>query len=525
MPNQRNRTAIELVTIAGLCALLFYYGLGSFGLVGADEPRYAQIAREMLARHDWVTPVLNGTAWLEKPVLYYWGAMISYSIFGVHDWAARVPTAFMTTLMVFAVYVFMRRFRRGSEMNSALALASLAGIIGLARAASTDMPLAAMFTFGMLGWYAWYETQQRRYLCVFYFFMALATLAKGPVAPFLAGLIVVVFAVLRREWKLILKTLWIPGIILYVAVALPWFVLVQHANPQFIRVFIFEHNLARYGTNMFRHRQPFWYFVPVLFAGLLPWLVFAIAAFVRAVREYKGSSFHLFLGLWAALPVVFFSFSQSKLPGYILPAIPPFALFLGEHLWRRLDEGQEPPLWMTALHAVTVGTLFGGSLLTVYFVLGLKPTGTALSIAIIGGVIAFASVLAAIYAKGLRVFSIATLLPTLIAFAFVIKFASPAIDVRNSARPIAEQLSDFPGVSQFKALAVLGAPRDVEYGLNFYENLPISNYDRGEIPAGPHLLVAKAGSEVSLRLMLGNRVKKLGEFPPRKLEFYAVQAK
>ena len=524
MGSQRNRTAIDVVTLAGLCAFLFFYGLGSFGLVGADEPRYAQIAREMLARHDWVTPVLNGTAWLEKPVLYYWGAMISYSIFGVSDWAARVPTAFMTALMVFATFTFMRRFRPGSEMNTAIALASLAGIIGFARAASTDMPLAAMFTIGMLGWYSWYETHQRRYLCVFYVFTALATLAKGPIAPFLAGLIIVVFAVIRREWKLILRTLWIPGIVLYLAVALPWFVLVQHANPQFVRVFIFEHNLARYGTNMFRHKQPFWYFLPVVMAGLLPWLVFSIASFVRAVREHRTNAFQLFFCLWAALPVIFFSFSQSKLPGYILPAIPPFAILLGAYLWRRLDEGHEPPLWITALHALAVGALFGASLLTVYFVLAIKPVGTALTIAIVAGVIVFIAVLAAVYARGLGMMPLVTLLPVLVAFAFVIKFATPPIDIRNSARPIASDLSTaVPGATT--PVAVFGVPRDIEYGLNFYENAPIPSYDRGEIPAGPHHLVAKAGSEGSLRLMLGNRITKIGEFPSRRLEFYAVSAK
>jgi len=524
MANQRSRTAIELVTLAGFCAFLFFYGLGSFGLVGADEPRYAQIAREMLARHDWVTPVLNGTAWLEKPVLYYWGAIISYSLFGVSDWAARVPTAFMTTLMVFAVYAFMRCFRRGSEINTALALTSLAGIIGFARAASTDMPLASMFAIGMLGWYAWYETHQKRYLCGFYVFIALATLAKGPVAPFLAGLIIVVFAAFRREWKLILQTLWIPGILLCFAVALPWFVLVQRANPQFVHVFIFEHNLARYGTNMFRHKQPFWYFIPVLLAGLLPWLVFAIASFVRAFREYKTSSFQLFFGLWAALPVIFFSFSQSKLPGYILPAIPPFAILLGEYLWRRLEEGQEPPLWMSALHALTVGVVFGASLLTVYFVLGLKPAGTALVIAIIAGVIAFVGVLAAIYSKGLHTIRLATVLPIFIALAFVVKFASPSINLRNSARPIAEQLDNMPAQTGL-TVAVFGVPRDIEYGLNFYENAPIANYDRGEIPAVRHLLVARSGSRDTLRLMLGPRITRIGEFPIRKVEFYEVSAK
>lgn len=525
MISPRRQTATDLVTIAGFCAFLFFYGLGSFGLVGADEPRYAQIAREMLARRDWVTPVLNGTAWLEKPVLYYWGAMVSYSIFGVHDWVARVPTAFMTTAMVFAVYAFMRRFRRGSELDTALILASLAGVIGFARAASTDMPLASTFAVGMIAWYAWHETRQKRYLCGFYAFIALATLAKGPVAPFLAGLIVIVFSFVRRDGKLIVQTLWLPGVLLYLAVSLPWFILVQHANPQFVHVFIFEHNLARYGTNMFRHKQPFWYFLPVLLAGLLPWLVFSVVSFVRAVRDHRTSSFQLFFGLWAALPVIFFSFSQSKLPGYILPAIPPFAILLGEYFWREMEEGHEPPLWLTGLHALVVGTLLGGSLLTVYFVLGLKPIGTALGIALACGVITFLGVLLFVYAKGVRTVRLATLLPVVIALTFIIKFASPAIDARNSARPIAQELASASPRTATLPVAVFGVSRDIEYGLNFYENASISNYDRGEIPAAGHRLVAKSGSEGSLRLMLGNRVTRVGEFPVRKLEFYVISPK
>src|SRR5512142_29155 len=97
---QKRGIALELLVLAAFCAFLFYFGLGSFGLVGADEPRYAQIAREMLVRHDWVTPVLNGAAWLEKPVLYYWGAMVSYRVLGVSDWAARVPSAALATAMM-----------------------------------------------------------------------------------------------------------------------------------------------------------------------------------------------------------------------------------------------------------------------------------------------------------------------------------------------------------------------------------------------------------------------------------------
>src|SRR5215469_16591037 len=135
------RTRTDVLLLAGFCAFLFLYGLGQFGLIGADEPRYAQVAREMLDRHDWITPTLGGHAWLEKPPLYYWQAMIVYRLFGVTDASARIPSAVDATLMVVAVYLFFRKFRSGVEVDAALITASLAGIIGYARAASMDMPL------------------------------------------------------------------------------------------------------------------------------------------------------------------------------------------------------------------------------------------------------------------------------------------------------------------------------------------------------------------------------------------------
>lgn len=526
MTKLRTTLVSELVILLAVCFFTLFYGLGSFGLVGADEPRYAQIAREMLARNDWVTPVLNGTPWLEKPVLYYWGAMVSYSVFGVSDWAARLPTAFLTTLMVVAAYGFMRRFRPGSELDTALVTASLAGVIGFGRAASTDMPLAATFAIGMLGWYAWYETHWKRFLIVFYFFTALATLAKGPVAPFLAGLIIVAFAVVRRDWKLIVQTLWIPGILLFLAVALPWFVLVQRANPEFVRVFLFEHNLARFGTDMFRHKQPFWYFLPVVVAGLLPWMVFAVASFVRALKQAfrERSTFEVYFVLWTALPVVFFSASRSKLPGYILPAIPPFALLLGDYLWRRISDSDEPPLWLTALHSVVAGALLGAVLLTNYFVLKLKPSPAAVWISVIAGLVCCVAILATTYGKGIRLLRTVTLLPVLVGLAFVLKFASPLIDAKESERPVAQAIERLaaPG----SEIAVYKVPRQVEYGLNFYENRAISRYERGEVPRQTHVVVTPYNFRDNLQLMLpGRTVSALGQYSPQKLDIYLVGAK
>ncbi len=339
----------------GLTPLLGGDGLG---LVGADEPRYAQIAHEMLVRFDsahtlkdrlvaCVTPYLYGLPWLEKPALYYWRAMFLFQDFGVHDWSARLPSTTFAFIMVGLIYLHMRRFRPGGHLDAALITVACVGIIGFSRGASTDMQMAAPLSIGLLGWYAWYETGSKFWLYDIYFFTGLATLAKGPVAPFLAALIIAAFALLRREWVIIRRSFWWPGIVLYFAMVLPWFIAVQQQNPTFFREFFLEHNLERFATDRYQHLQPFWYYFVVVILAMMPWTVIAIRALVdgiqTSVAEWRlrhsrngapsvnrpGDAFPEFLVLWAAIPIVFFSFSKSKLPGYILPSIPPIAILDG----------------------------------------------------------------------------------------------------------------------------------------------------------------------------------------------------
>jgi 4-amino-4-deoxy-L-arabinose transferase-like glycosyltransferase len=533
------RTRTDVLLIAGFCAFLFFYGMGQFGLIGADEPRYAQVAREMLERRDWITPVLGGHAWLEKPPLYYWQAMLTYSIFGVSDVAARIPAAIDATLLIVVVYLFFRKFRRGVEVDAALITASCAGVIGYAHAASMDMALAATFSVGMLAWWAWRESEKQLYLAPFYACLALGMLAKGPVAPFLAGAVIIVFAALSRELRLVQRTLWLPGILLFCAIALPWYFAVQMRNPQFFREFILQHNLARFSSDLYRHRQPVWYYLPVIALALVPWTVFISAAFLESLgiwwAERKSVSaepdlelqFRVFACCWLVVPVAFFSISQSKLPGYILPATPAGAVLLADYLRRRFgrEEDESVSKGLVILHALVAAAPIVPSVLIAYVITQHRlPPGRPMIVAL---VVAFAlcAALAMTLASrlGLRMLRFVTLIPVVLSVAAVLKIGSTVLDQTLSSRPLSQKIAE--AEMHRLPLAVFGVPREMEYGLTFYRDQTTLRYETGGLPAEEHLLVAPAAWKVAVaEETSGRRVLFLGNYAPQNVDYYWVSA-
>jgi 4-amino-4-deoxy-L-arabinose transferase-like glycosyltransferase len=518
---------IDWTLLLAVPAFFFLWKLAAFGLIGADEPRYAQVAREMLVRHDWITPTLGGIPWLEKPPLYYWQAMIAFRFFGVSDWTARLPSVFDAFLMVLGVYWFLRRFRSGSELDGALVLATSVGIVGFARAASTDMPLTATLCIAMLAWYAWFESGDKKYLAAFYAFLALASLAKGPVAPFLAAMLILIFAALQRGAKIVLKTLWIPGLLLGCAVSLPWYGLVQLRNPQFFHEFIVEHNLARFGSNLYHHPEPFWYYVPIAFLGWVPWSIFAIAALVLAFRQLRNplaDTLRSFLLIWIGVVVLFFSLSQSKLPGYVLPMIPAGAILITRFISGQSSE--KITAWLQFLlsagHALLSGMLVFAALVVQYLVLEHRvPWGSAgvpFTVAIVLAIAIFVLLIK----SDLRALRLATLVPTILAFAIAMRFGALRLDETLSARPVANELANLD--SHHLPVAVFLAPRETEFGLAFYRNQLISNYQKRQIPSGEHIVVAAQGFQKSIEKESGRKVSYLGNFPPQKLDYFYVAA-
>ena len=565
------------VFLAFTIFFLFYgvtpiFGGDGLGLVGADEPRYAQIARDMLVRFEaartlrdrlsaCVTPYLYGHPWLQKPALYYWRAMVVFHEFGFHDWSARLPSVTFAFIMVALIYLHMRNFRPGGHLDAALITVACAGVLAFSRGASTDMQMAAPLAIGLLGWYAWYETGSKFWLYDIYFFTGLATLAKGPVAPFLALLIIAAFVFLRREWHVLGRSFWWPGMLLYFAIVLPWFVAVQHQNPTFFHDFFFQQNLERFATPRYHHIQPFWYYLVVAVLGLVPWAVIAARALIdgiqtsvaewrlRYARKSKpapsrtGDAFPEFLVLWAIIPILFFSFSDSKLPGYILPALPPIAILTGDYLFRCRQTGLNR--WILLGHAVLCGALTMGTLLTPWFVAhgAEMPPQRALVAAVLSA--AGATLLILIVAKGFGVARLRLVtcwvVVVLMLFLYGVGpfFGIPAIpatkrtirliDRTYSARPLAARLAAFAPLSE--TVAVFRVRRDIEYGLSFYRNREVVNYEESGVPAGQHLLVARMVGRGGVNLhtqaaleddLEGRRYEQLFSWPERGLEVYLV---
>ena len=345
-----------------LAVIAFYfYGLGYLPLLGPDEPRYAQVAREMFLRHDLITPTLGGHLWFEKPALLYWMMIASFKLFGVSEWAARLPSALAGVLTIGAVFVVARQTLRSSKTEQpheyvfwcVLASATTLGIIVFSRAASFDIIVTMTITWA-LGFYLLYEftfNEKARRFCLagFYLFIGLSLLAKGLVGiviPF--GVIALYYLLERRLPKrsALISLLW--GLPLVLIVASSWYApVIRRHGWLFVDQFFIQHHFARYVSNKYHHKAAFYYYLLIFPLLALPWTAFLIDGVLQFKNwlssadlnaddsaENRLNRLMLFSLAWILFPLVFFTLSSSKLPGYMLPALPAAAFIIGERFWR-----------------------------------------------------------------------------------------------------------------------------------------------------------------------------------------------
>lgn len=337
--------------ISAIIIAFYCYGLGKLPLLGPDEPRYAQVAREMFLSGDLITPTLGGHTWFEKPALLYWMIAGAFKLFGVSEWSARFGPALCGLLTIAAVWCVGRQLDReeprGFAFWSVVGTASCLGLIVFSRAASFDVVITMTATWS-LAFFLLHElptTQNKRLLLAgFYVFVGLSLLAKGLVGIVIPFGVVGFYYVLRRAWPS--RSVWLSlvwGVPLAVAVSAIWYgpVIARH-GWSFVDEFFIQHHFARYVSNKYHHPQPIYFYPVIILMLALPWTPYLIIALAKVRRwQWRGgdslSIVRVFSLAWLLLPIVFFSFSGSKLPGYVLPALPAVALLVSERLTRMFN--------------------------------------------------------------------------------------------------------------------------------------------------------------------------------------------
>ncbi|TLY47546.1 MAG: glycosyltransferase family 39 protein [Gammaproteobacteria bacterium] len=360
----------DFILLAAGIALVFGLFLGTRPLSVPDEGRYAEIPREMLVVHDFVTPHLNGVKYFEKPPLFYWLQAGSIKVLNpliikteyslakpkenhyfstISEWTVRLPNAIVALLGCLLIYAAGRMlFERRAGLLSAIILASSLLYFALARMVTLDMTLSICLSGSLLAFLVASNLSLslgRRFLFYSaYIFAGLAVLTKGLIGIIFPIMIIGFWVLLSNKWRL-LKECYLPsGIFLFLLIVLPWHILVQIKNPEFFQFYFIDQQFLRYSTLIAQRYQPDWFFIPIFIAGFLPWVCFfpqaIVSHFPRNRQQFKEKNNYIFLLLWVGIIFLFFSFSDSKLIPYILPIFPGLALLTGDYLsthWQRFS--------------------------------------------------------------------------------------------------------------------------------------------------------------------------------------------
>jgi 4-amino-4-deoxy-L-arabinose transferase-like glycosyltransferase len=355
LKNAATRTLLVLLAFAAV----WFSNLEYRKLVNPDEGRYAEIPREMVASGDWTTPRLNDIKYFEKPALQYWATAVAYTLFGEHQWTARLWSALTGFLGVLMVYFTGRRlFGATAGWYAALVLGSSLLYVLIGHVNTLDMGVsfflsAAVCAF-LLAQHDGADARARgRWMLAAWAALALALLSKGLIGLVLPGTALFLYVLIERDWRLLGRLRLAAGSVLVLALSLPWFVAVSRANPEFFHFFFIHEHFERFLTKQHGRYQPPYYFIPVLLAGMLPWTITLFDACARAWKREPEKQFQTqrFLLLWSAVVFVFFSVSDSKLVSYILPIFPALALLIGLRL---AQLGARALAWQT-LPAALVG--------------------------------------------------------------------------------------------------------------------------------------------------------------------------
>lgn len=334
--------------LLGIFVLAIFYlylaHLGSYHLMDPDEGRYNQIPREMLLSGDFITPHLNGVEYFEKPAFQYWFTAIMMKIFGVTEFAGRILPALSAIGCVGLVGFLgtMMYSRKVGLLASAILATSCLNLI-VASINILDMALTLFMTACMVFFYAFEHTEKKKWLVAFYIAMGFGVLTKGLVAIILPFGILFWYTILTKRPRLFLKLFYLPGILAFLIVTVPWFYLVCQANHDFFYFFFVREHFLRFTTKIHDRFQPWWFFIPFVIIGMLPWTGFLLSLFskkgvIRKTTSQRNRFDIIFLLLWFFIIFIFYSISDSKLVPYIMPCWMPLAILIAASIKRFEDE-------------------------------------------------------------------------------------------------------------------------------------------------------------------------------------------
>ena len=369
-------------------SLLAIVWLGSLGwrhLIPSDEGRYAEIAREILLSGNWVVPRYNGYLYFEKPPLQMWATAFTFQLFGLGEWQARLWTGLTSLFTILLVgYTAYRLWGIRAGTITALVLASSPLWIIGGHFNSLDMGIAFFMSAALCTLIlALHATENSRaeqfWMLTCWAMMALSVLSKGLIGVALPGLVLVVYSITGKDWYSWKRLHWLWGILLFFVITTPWFVLITQQHSNFLDFFFIHEHFERFTTNEHQRSAPWYFFIPLILVGVIPWLLHLPRALFLGFngRQDNSSTFKpLWLCLtWVICITVFFSLSNSKLPGYIFPVIPALAMLIGYSIWLLLENKQQLnslgfKLWVTQL--IIFGLLF---LIGLFFVTKIAAMG------------------------------------------------------------------------------------------------------------------------------------------------------
>lgn len=338
---------VDLIFITMLLGVFYALWIGGHALFTPDEGRYSEVAREMVVTGDYITPRLNGVAFLDKPIFYYWLQASAIKLFGLKEWALRFWPALIGVLGCIMTYVAGRAlFSRRIGILAGIILATSPLYYGAAHYANLDLEVAALISitlfFSMLGLHSKNPSQRNLFFILAYIFCGMSALTKGLIGIVFPAMIIGLWIILLNRWNIIKQMRLITGFVIFFAITIPWYYLVQQANPEFLHFFFITQQVSRFLTHGdYNNKTALWFYIPVVLAGFFPWSVFVIQAIIKNIKSIwtnrQSHSAELFLIIWFVVIFVFFSIPKSKTVGYIIPVLPALALMVGnylDHLWK-----------------------------------------------------------------------------------------------------------------------------------------------------------------------------------------------